>query len=201
MSSSNAQNSAAKKRNYRLGRRAEKQAVTRQRIVEAAVDLHSSLGPARTTVSQIAERAGVQRHTYYAHFPEERDLFLACSGLALERDPLPDPSSFRSIPAGLDRLRRGLKEFYDWYERNAQQAACVLRDADDHALTREIVELRMMPVLREAGEVLGEGLNKRSRALLGVAMDFACWRNLSRSLTSKKAAQLMSEAVIKVGPR
>jgi AcrR family transcriptional regulator len=78
-------------RTYTLKRRAERQAETRRRIVEAAVDLHSSIGPARTTVSMIAERAGVQRHTFYAHFPDERSLFLACSGLTLERDPLPDP--------------------------------------------------------------------------------------------------------------
>ena len=72
MSISSAQTRAAKseKRTYRLGKRAEKQQETRRRIVEAAVDLHSTLGPARTTVAQIAERAGVQRHTYYAHFPD-----------------------------------------------------------------------------------------------------------------------------------
>ena len=72
-------------------RRAEQQAETRQRIVEAAVDLHGSVGPALTTISMVAERAGVQRHTFYAHFPDERSLFLACSGLAMERDPLPEP--------------------------------------------------------------------------------------------------------------
>jgi AcrR family transcriptional regulator len=67
-------------RTYTLKRRAEQQAETRQRIVEAAVDLHS-VGPAFTTISMIAERAGVQRHTVYAHFPDERSLYLACSGL------------------------------------------------------------------------------------------------------------------------
>src|SRR4051794_6912723 len=104
MSRSSAHRCAAKKRDYRLGRRAEKQAATRKRIVEAAFDLHTTLGPARTTVSQIAERAGVQRHTYYAHFPQERDLFLACSGLALERDPLPDLEALRAMPAGRARI-------------------------------------------------------------------------------------------------
>ena len=75
---------------YNLKRRAEQQAETRRRIVEAAVDLHSTVGPALTTISMVAERAGVQRHTLYAHFPDERSLFLACSGLAQERDPLPE---------------------------------------------------------------------------------------------------------------
>ena len=85
-------------RTYTLKRRAEQQAETRQRIVEAAVDLHGSVGPAQTTFSMVAERAGVQRHTLYAHFPDERSLFLACSGLALERDPLPDAAPWRRSP-------------------------------------------------------------------------------------------------------
>src|SRR5687768_2936331 len=158
MSISDAQSSAVKKRDYRLGRRALQQAETRRRIVEAAFELHSTLGPAQTTVSQIAERAGVQRHTYYAHFPEERGLFLACSGLALERDPLPDVEAWRAVPPGRARLREGLALIYSWYQRNAQQAACVLRDAEHHALTREMVELRMQPVFARAAILLGEGL-------------------------------------------
>ena len=195
MSSSNAQQRAVKKREYRLGRRAEKQAETRQRIVQAALDLHSTQGPARTTVSQIAELAGVQRHTYYAHFPDERELFLACSGLAMERDPLPDFESLRSIAAGPDRLCAGLERLYAWYSRNAQQAASVLRDAEDHALTREVVELRMGPAFRQGTEVLGEGLSEGGRLLLSVALDFSCWRTLSQSLTPRSAAALMSRAI------
>ena len=77
-------------RTYTLTRRAEQQAETRRRIVEAAVELHGSVGPALTSISMVAERAGVQRHTLYAHFPDERSLQLACSGLFAERAPLPD---------------------------------------------------------------------------------------------------------------
>ena len=201
MSSSDAHARAIKKRGYRLGRRAEKQVETRQRIVRAALDLHSTLGPARTTVSQIAERAGVQRHTYYAHFPDERDLFLACSGLAMERDPLPNFEALRSTPAGRDRVRGGLKRLYDWYSRNAQLVACVLRDAEDHALTREAVELRMGPAFQEAAEVLGEGLSRRSHALLGVALSFQCWRNLAQLMKTAAAADLMSDAVANLLPK
>src|SRR6185436_3127631 len=106
-------------RTYTLKRRAEQQADTRRRIVEAAVDLHSSVGPALTTLSMVAERAGVQRHTLYAHFPDERALFLACSGLVMERDPMPDASPWRTIADRHERLRTGLTEVYAWYERNA----------------------------------------------------------------------------------
>src|SRR3982751_2755386 len=133
------------KRGYRLGKRARKQLETRRRIVEAAVDLHCTVGPARTTISQIADRAGVQRHTYYAHFPDERGLFTACSALAMERDPLPDAEQWRGIPSGRQRLHHGLAQIYGWYERNSGHAACVLRDAEHHALTREMVEMRIAP--------------------------------------------------------
>src|SRR5262245_13748248 len=124
---------ARKTRNYNLGLRADQQAETRQRIAEAALELHGSVGPAATTLSMIAERAGVQRHTLYAHFPEERDLFMACSGLAMERDAPPDAGPWRAIEEREKRLRTGLRAIYDWYERNAQLLGCVLRDAETHA--------------------------------------------------------------------
>src|SRR3954471_7192640 len=101
-------------RPYTLKRRAEQQAATRRRIVEAAVELHGSVGPALTTASMVAERAGVQRHTFYAHFADERSLYLACSGLAVERDPLPDSGPWRSIADRRERLRVGLRALYDW---------------------------------------------------------------------------------------
>jgi len=195
MSISKARPSAAKKRSYRLGARAAKQEDTRRRIVDAAIELHCSVGPARTTVAQIAERAGVQRHTYYAHFPEERELFLACSGAALERDPLPAPDEWLALAPGRERLCRGLAELYAWYRRNAGQAACVLRDAEHHALTREIVELRMKPAIGLAATVLAEGLGERARDLLFVAMEFGTWRVLSASHTPEGAASLMVDAL------
>lgn len=187
---------ADKKRGYRLGERARKQQQTRLRIAEAAVDLHCSVGPARTTVSQIAESAGVQRHTVYAHFPDERSLFLACSALAIERDPLPDPDQLRALPPGDPRLCRGLELFYGWFERNAQHAGCVLRDAEHHALTREMVELRIAPAFHAAAQIMGEGLSERSRILLDVALDFFCWRDLAETCSRALAARLMSDAII-----
>lgn len=198
MSNSNAQESALK-RSYRMGKRAKLQAETRRRIVEAAVDLHSTVGPANTTVTQIAERAGVQRHTYYAHFPKEWDLFLACSGLALERDPLPGADQLLGLRPGRERLEAGLAQFYAWFARNEQQAACVLRDAEHHPPTREIVELRMAPRFAQAAELMGEGLNPRARALLAVALEFACWRTLNRSHPPEQAAELMADAISGLG--
>ena len=183
------------KRPYRQRKRAVLQEETRRRIVEAAVDLHCSIGPARTTVSQIAERAGVQRNTYYAHFPEERDLFLACSGLALERDPLPDPEAWSELDVGPARIEAGLAAIYGWYERNRGQAEAVTRDMAVHDLTREMMELRFVPVFERAAAILAEGLSDKARCLLAVAFEYSTYRTLSPRHSPASAAALMTEAI------
>jgi AcrR family transcriptional regulator len=189
----NAQWSAVKnKRRYTLKRRAEHQESTRQRIVQAAVDLHSSLGPGRTSLSMVAERAGVQRHTLYAHFPDERSLFLACSGLAFERDPLPDAEAWRTINSPRERLGVGLSAIYDWYRRNAGLVACALRDAEYHALTREIAALKYGPRMTAYSEILGKTLSRRQRAILHLALSFFTWRALVRESGLKQEAAVLA---------
>lgn len=175
-------------RTYTLKRRAEQQAATRLRIVEAAVDLHGSVGPALTTFSMVAERARVQRHTLYAHFADERSLMLACSGLALERDPLPDAEAWREIEGRKQRLHTGLGAIYGWYERNVDLAACVLRDAEYHTLTREIIELRFGPHMTAWHEVLGSKLSTKQYAVLHLALGFFTWRALVRESGLKQGA-------------
>ncbi len=167
-------------RPYTLKRRAEQQAETRKRIVEAAVELHGSVGPARTTISMIAERAGIQRHTFYAHFPDERSLFLACSGLHMEREPLPDAGAWQSIEDRRERLRTGLRAIYGWYERNAELLTCVLRDAEFHPLTKETVTEQFGPYVANYRKVLSAELSARQRAVLDLALSFFTWRTLVR---------------------
>ena len=111
------------KRKYELKKRAEAMAGTRERITEAAVALHGTVGPARTTISAVAERAGVQRHTVYRHFPTEQDLFQACSAHFAQRYPWPDPSGWSGLAQGLDEL-------YRWYEDTDAMWANVFRDAE-----------------------------------------------------------------------
>jgi AcrR family transcriptional regulator len=167
-------------RAYTLKKRAESQAETRRRIVEAAVELHSSVGPAATTYSMLAERAGVQRHTLYAHFPDELGLLMACSGHVYEQDPLPDAAAWRAIADRRERLATGLRAVYDWYGRHASLMACVLRDAEHHAPTQEIRKLRFGPFAAAWREVLGAGLSAKQRAMLHLALGFFTWRALVR---------------------
>jgi AcrR family transcriptional regulator len=185
-------------RTYTLKRRAEQQAETRQRIVEAAVELHSTIGPARTTLSMIAEHAGVQRHTLYAHFPEQRDIFLACSAHVYERDPMPDASAWRVITDRRERLRAGLTAVYGWYERNADLMACVMRDIEHHPLVQEVNKLRVGPVVAAWHEVLSAKLSEKQRVLLPLALSYFTWRTLVRQggLKTAAAVDAMVEAVV-----
>ena len=184
-------------RPYTLKRRAEQQADTRRRIVESALALHGEIGPARTSFSQVAERAGVQRNTFYSHFPDERSLLLACSALSLERDPLPDAGAWRDIDDRVERLVTGLTAIYAWYARNADLAGCVLRDAEASAVVREIVELRWAPFNTAYEDILGAGLAPSKRAMLRLALQYATWRSLVResALDTDEAVRTMVEAI------
>ena len=167
-------------RTYTLKKRAERQAETRKRIVEAAVELHTNVGPAATTFSMVAEKAGVQRHTLYAHFPDERSLLMACSGHVEERDPIPDARPWRGIADRAGRLTAGLRAIYAWFERNETLLASVLRDAEHHVLVQELSRLRYGPAIAGWHEVLGAKLNAKQRAMLHLALSFYTWRSLVR---------------------
>jgi AcrR family transcriptional regulator len=175
-------------RTYTLKKRAEQQAATRKRIVEAAVKLHSSIGPAATTFSMIAKEAGVQRHTLYAHFPDERSLTIACSGHVHETDPMPDAAAWRDIADRRERLAAGLTAIYAWYARHAALMACVMRDIEHHAPTQEAVALRVAPVVAGWHEVLGANSSAKQRAMLHLALSFFTWRTLVREGGLKQGA-------------
>ncbi|HET9230316.1 MAG TPA: TetR family transcriptional regulator [Vitreimonas sp.] len=174
-------------RNYTLKARAESQAETRQRIVEAAVELHSTIGPSATTVSTIAEKAGVQRNTFYAHFPDERSVLMACSGHALELDPIPDAQVWRAIADPAERLKVGLRAVYDWYERNESLTACILRDMEHYAPVQEIMALRYAPGIAAWHDVLGEKLKAKQKPMLALALSYHTWRTLVREAGLKQA--------------
>lgn len=186
-------------RKYKMQKRAERIEETRRRIVEAAVELHETVGPARASLSSIAERAGVERQTYYRHFPDERSLFSACSGLWIERNPPPDPDAWREIEDPEDRLRRGLSEVYAYFEANEDMLSSVLRDAEVHPITREMVTRDIGPAEAEWRSVLASGWSRgrKRRAAIDLALNFYTWRSLAHEsgLSATQAADLMAGTV------
>ena len=178
-------------RRYDLGRRAEKMEETRRRIVDATLGLHSEVGPAATTISAIAERAGVSRPTVYSQFPDDRSLFSACGARFNELHPFP------SLEGDTGTVLRTL---YRHYTANRGMLSHVDRDARAIPALAEV----MGPVwayLDAAAERLGEG-NASRRALLRVAVELGTWQRLdAEGLSPGRAAVLMARAVACAGRR
>jgi AcrR family transcriptional regulator len=187
-------------RTYRMRRRAESQLETRRRITESAVALHGTVGPALTTMSAVAEHAGVRRSTLYRHFPDEAALFDACSAHWNAANPPPDLGRWSEIADPDERLQSALAELYGFYGRTARMLENLLRDE----LTNELVRDRFGAFhgyLDAARETLlrGRGLRgaarRRVAAAIGHALAFSTWRSLvgERGLSDAEAVALMCE--------
>jgi len=194
-------------RKYELSKRAERQQATRLRIVEAAVWLHEEVGPARTTISAIAERAGVQRLTVYRHFPDDRAIFQACSQHFNERNPPPDPATWLAIADTVTRLESALRELYRYFESTAPMLAQVIRDAPNVPAMSEAVGRRLHRLEYMTDVLLGvwssedPELHRRRSAAIHVAIDFHTWQTLTRNtaVTSDEAASLVAGMVSSIG--
>jgi AcrR family transcriptional regulator len=186
------------KRKYELKERARSQEETRQRIVDATVALHGSVGPARTTISAIAERAGVQRLTVYRHFPDERSLFQACGGQWMARHPLPDPSTWAAVADPVERMQRALAEIYARFRATEEMSANIRRDLPDLPVLQEVAAplaqyWASVRVVLERGWKLRGERRARLRAVIGHAIEFETWRSLARThgLGDVEVADLM----------
>ncbi len=186
-----------KRSRYRLGKRAIQQAQTRQRIVEATAALHEEVGPAATTISAVAERAGVQRLTVYRHFPDEDALIAACAAHTGTRHPPPSPALWSGIRDPGERLEAALRSVYVYYQQREQALANVLRDAERLPALEEALA-PMRDYLEGVAEELSAGwqvapqTERYFRAALGHALDFWTWRSLAaRGLDPMEAARLM----------
>ena len=189
------------KRKYELKKRAEGVAETHLRITEAAIELHGSVGPSRTTLSAVAKRAGVERRTIYRHFPTEADLFAACSTHYFAANPWPDLASWRSIRDPQQRLELALDELYAYYERTEPMLSNVLRDAELVDFARDAVA-PLHAYLEEAAEALisGRPVRGRRRQLLGSAvrhgLAFPTWHSLATNgIARPDAAKLVTALV------
>jgi AcrR family transcriptional regulator len=200
--------SSEKPRRYELKARAESQAETRARIVQATMELHQEVGPARTTVTEIARRAGVQRLTVYNHFPQEAELFGACQAHWMTLHPLPDLTAALTVSDPAERVRTALGALYGWYRETRPMAEKVQRDRGAVAALDQLMQETSDAGLAQIAAALAAGFGdpgrgraaRCRRAMIGLALEFWTWRRLDREgLDDHAAAEVMAEAVAGAG--
>ena len=189
-----------------MTRRAELEDATRRRITESTVALHEELGPARTTISAVAERAGVRRSTVYRHFPTEEALFAACSSHWRAENPPPELAVWAAVDDPAERTEQALGELYSFYGRTHAMYESLLRDEplvpvvqrllrDFHGYLDAIQDVLM------AGRGLRGAAARRTRAAIGHALAFPTWRSLAREqgLSTGDTVRVMSLLVEAAG--
>lgn len=195
---------AAPRRPYRQRARAQAQELTRRRIAEAAVELHGTIGPLRTTISAIADRAGVERLTVYRHFPDQRALFTACSHRYDEDHPPPDLRWPMTIADPVLRTESVLRTLYAYYREIEPMMSALLRDAPAMPLLTEYFG-EYAAMLGDVADGLAAGWpdapNRRVlRAAVGHALAFPTWQSLAREqgLTDRECAAMMLSLVLRL---
>ena len=197
-----------KRRRYRKRLRADQEAETRRRITEAAVRLHGTVGPAKTTVSGIAREAGVQRATVYRHFPDEDAIYAACTAHFNALHPPPDVERWAGIDDPAERLRVALRDVYAFYAETREMLASTGRDIDRVPAIRKAAAARGA-YLESARACLLRGRRERGRArarvvaAIGHALAFGTWRSLVREqgLGDEEAVALMASLVASAAAR
>jgi AcrR family transcriptional regulator len=193
-------------RKYEQRKRAAQVADTRLRITEAAIELHAAVGPARATLSAVAQRAGVERRTLYRHFAGEADLFDACSTHYFAANPWPDLPRWRAIGDPGERLRLALDELYAYYERTEPMFSSVLRDAEVVEFARSAIA-PLEAYLDDAVGVLLVGWKARGRRrellrrALSHALAFSTWRSLSAGGVARADAVRLVAALVDTAAR
>jgi AcrR family transcriptional regulator len=193
---------SSQKRGYELKARADVQRETRRRIVEATAELHQEVGPAQTTMSEIARRAGVNRATIYNHFPDEAELFGACQAHWLTLHPLPDLAPALALEDPAERVRAALGAQYAWYRETEPMAEKIQRDRAGVPALDALMQRTADAGLTQLAGALTAGLGsrgaraERQAALVRLALEFWTWRSLTRGkLDDSAAADLMTAAI------
>ena len=188
------------KRRYELRKRAEQVADTRRRITEATVELHRTIGPSATRVSEIARRAGVQRVTVYTHFPDDDSLIAACSAHWRSLHPRPETAKWQAIEEPSERLRRTLTDLYAWYRETEPMTANLLRDAPAVPALRPYVQRDIEEYVKEVARFVASPFRARGRrherlmVTAETVLGFHAWRVLSR-LEDEEAVELAARFV------
>ncbi|HEX3433178.1 MAG TPA: helix-turn-helix domain-containing protein [Solirubrobacteraceae bacterium] len=189
-----------------MQRRAESQQQTRRRLTESAVALHGSVGPSRTTMSAVAEHAGVRRSTLYRHFPDEAALFDACTAHWASENPLPHLSAWLAISDADERLGVALGELYPLYGRTERMFANLLRDeqtmplvAERFAAVRAYFDAAQNTLM--VGRRVRGAAKRRTSGALGHAISFSTWKSLvkEQALSPAEAVELMRSLVTDAG--
>jgi AcrR family transcriptional regulator len=185
-----------------MTRRAEQMDATRQRIIDATVELHGSIGLAATTIAAIAERSGVTRLTVYRHFPDETTLMGACSAQWMSQQQPPDPGAWSRIADPAERLRAGLADLYRFYRAGAGMLANVYRD---FAVLPEALQQALRDQDNHHRDVLVEPFRgrtsdqlRRLRAVVGHAVSFWTWRSLcvDHGLSDQEAVEAITVMIL-----
>lgn len=186
------------KRKYTKTLRAEQQDETRNRIVEALVELHQKLGPANTSVKAVAEKAGVQRLTVYRHFPDEVSMFNACSAHYMELHPLPDLAGWSGIENPFERSETALVAFYKYYGETHKMWNSIYRDLDQLAALQKPMS-QFEAYIDQVCDGLLNGWNEKGsaknqlRITLRHALKFSTWKSLDNfKLKDHKKAELIT---------
>lgn len=183
------------KRKYQLRLRGEQVRETRLRITEATMELHRTVGPAATQISEIARRAGVQRVTVYNHFPDDASLLSACSAHWRSLHPAPDPVEWIDVADAGERTLLGLRRLYAWYRETEPMTANVLRDAEVLPELRRVLGTGLLAYLDRVRAALAEPWDTATsdaetpRAVVAAVTDFHFWRSLA-PLGDERAAEL-----------
>ena len=188
-------------RKLQLRARALRQAETRQRITQAAVELHQKHGPLHTSITAIAQRAGVERLTVYRHFPDEASLHQACQQHFFAAHELPNLALWQKISTFPNRLEVGLADLYEYWDQTHEMFSSVLRD---HEIDPDRSGAGVVTFMSHARDALLEGQDVSShggqilRAVVGHAVHFYTWRSLvkDQGLSKTDAVQLMCEMII-----
>ena len=194
-------------RPYRKVKRAEREEETRQRITEAAVELHRTQGPANTGIADVARHAGVSRMTVYNHFPTDVDLFRACSTHWATQNPFPDYAQWATIDDPSERLVHALRELYEWYRLKEDMLGKVFRDLPIVPALQTVMGGFWSAYVDELVKRLAHGWPARRaelealQAALRLAIDFNTWRILSESgLARDRAAELAARMITSAFP-
>ena len=189
-------------RKLHLRARALRQSETRQRITQATVELHQKHGPLHTSITAIAQRAGVERLTVYRHFPDEASLHQACQQHFFAAHALPNLALWREISTFPNRLEVGVADLYEYWDQTHEMFSSVLRDHEVDPERSGAGVVTFMSLARDAlleGQDVSGHLGQILRAVVGHAVHFYTWRSLVREqgLSNADAARLMCEMIIR----